>query len=221
MKGHQRQRRLIITDTITFGINAIIRVRNGNDYDEIDITELAVLDGITATTAELNIMDGVTATAAEINANCDVLNEAVTATNVITAAETGTHFFLNTATAFVSTLPVVAAGLEYWFHIGATEPTTSHTVVTNASANVIVGNIATTEDALGSVATVTDADTISFIANKAVHGDFAHVWSDGTDWYLDGMCKVQDGMTTTSGRITYTRTTCRRPSTSASSPCVA
>ncbi len=33
----------------------------------LDSAELAVLDGITATTAELNILDGVTATAAEIN----------------------------------------------------------------------------------------------------------------------------------------------------------
>lgn len=33
----------------------------------LDSTELAVLDGITATTAELNILDGVTATTAELN----------------------------------------------------------------------------------------------------------------------------------------------------------
>lgn len=33
----------------------------------LDSAELAVLDGITATTAELNILDGVTATAAELN----------------------------------------------------------------------------------------------------------------------------------------------------------
>jgi hypothetical protein len=123
--------------------------------------------------------------------------EAVTTTNVITASESGTRFVLNSATAFVSTLPLPAAGLEFWFYIGATEPTTTHTVVTSASANIIVGNISTTEDALGSVATVTDADTISFVASKAVHGDFAHVWSDGTNWYLDGSCKAQDGMTTT------------------------
>ena len=60
-----------------------------------------------------------------------------------------------------------------------------------------MGNVSSPEDAAGSVATVTDADTISFVANKAVHGDFVHVWSDGTNWYLDGQCKVQDGITTT------------------------
>jgi len=123
--------------------------------------------------------------------------EAITAANTITAAESGTRFVMNTATARIQTLPSPAAGLEYWFYVGATEPTGTHTVVTASSANVIVGNVASPEDAAGHVATVTDADTISLVASKAVHGDYAHVWSDGTNWYLDGMCKVQDGITTT------------------------
>jgi hypothetical protein len=138
------------------------------------------------------------------NGNFDISNaaqvhktEAVTTTNVITAAESGTRFVLNTATAFVSTLPAPAADLEFWFYIGATEPTTSHTIVTNGSANIINGNITSPEDAAGSVSTAVDADTISFVANLAVHGDYCHVWSDGTNWYLDGMCRVQDGMTST------------------------
>jgi len=184
-KNTQRQRSLTITDTLTLAPNALIRIRNGNDYDVITLTELLTLDGLTATTAE-------------INQKCDVstLHEVVTATNVIAASETGTHFILNSATGFVSTLPVPALGLEFWFHIGATEPSTTHTVVTNASANIINGNITSPEDAAGAVATAVDADTISFIST-AVHGDFAHVWSDGTNWYIDGMCRVQDGMTTT------------------------
>jgi len=140
----------------------------------------------------------ITATASEINSNCDVLTEAVTTTNVIAASETGTHFVLNSATAFVSTLPAAAAGLEFWFHAGATQVTGgNHTIVTDSSANVIEGSLSSREDAAGVVACVAAADTISFIADKAVQGDLAHVWSDGTDWYLDGHCFVQDGMTTT------------------------
>ena len=34
---------------------------------DVTSTELAILDGVTATTAELNILDGVTATATELN----------------------------------------------------------------------------------------------------------------------------------------------------------
>ena len=123
--------------------------------------------------------------------------EAITAANTITAAESGTRFVMNTATARIQTLPSPAAGLEYWFYVGATEPTGTHTIVTASSANIIVGNVSSPEDAAGNVATVTDADTISLVASKAVHGDYVHVWSDGTNWYLDGQVKVQDGITTT------------------------
>jgi len=47
----------------------------GNFIGSLDSTELAVLDGITATTAELNLLDGVTASTAELN-----LLDGVTAT---------------------------------------------------------------------------------------------------------------------------------------------
>ncbi len=125
-------------------------------------------------------------------------NKELTAAYTVKESESGSHFFLNTATAFITTLPAVKAGLEYFFHIGSTVPTTTHTIVTDGSANVIQGNLTSPEDAAGAVATVADADKISFVANLALHGDFAHVYSDGINWYLDGMCKVQDGMTTTS-----------------------
>ena len=147
---------------------------------------------------EIEILDGVNATTDEINAACDVLTENVTTTNAIAASETGSHFVLNSTTAFVSTLPAVAAGLEFWFHNGAAQVTGgNHTVVTTSSANVIVGSLSSREDAAGVVVCHALADTISFVADKAVLGDLAHVWSDGTYWYLDGHCFVQDGMTTT------------------------
>ena len=47
--------------------------------------------------------------------------ESVTTTNVITAAESGTTFFLNLAGGFTSTLPAPATGLNYKF-IVATAP---------------------------------------------------------------------------------------------------
>lgn len=172
MKSSQRTRQLTITDYLTLSPNALIRRKVGNDYVVIDVDELSKMDSKSR-------------------------HEVVNTTKTLTAAEVGKHLILNSATGFVTTLPLPAVGLEYFFHIGATEPTTTHTIVTATSANIIVGNITSPEDAAGAVSTVTDADTISFIASKAVHGDYAHVYSDGTNWYLDGMCKVQDGMTTT------------------------
>ena len=178
--------------------NAQITNAEVTELGTISETDFGVLSDLTADANELNLLDGVNATTDEINAACDVLTEAVTTTNVIAASETGTHFVLNTATAFVSTLPAPAAGLEFWFHAGATQVTGgNHTIVTNGSANVIEGQLTSREDAAGVVVCAAAADTISFIADKAVQGDLAHVWSDGTDWYLDGHCFVQDGMTTT------------------------
>ena len=160
------------------------------------ITNAEVKELGTISETDFGVVSDLTASAAEINANCDVLTEAVTTTNVIAASETGTHFVLNSATAFVSTLPAPAAGLEFWFHAGATQVTGgNHTIVTNSSANVIEGSLSSPEQA--AVSCVAAADTISFVADLAVQGDLAHVWSDGTDWYLDGHCFVQDGMTTT------------------------
>jgi len=170
---HDRQDKLTITDYLRMGKTSKINVVNADgSTTEIDMTELKQLS------------------------KADLI-EVVTTTNVIEASETGKTFILNTATAFVSTLPAPAAGLEFTFRIGATEPTTSHTVVTNASANIINGNLCSPEDAAGSVSVAVDSDTVSFIASKALHGDYAHFWSDGTNWYLDGMCSVQDGMTAT------------------------
>ena len=179
---------------------------NAADYEVIvtnashgQATTHTLTDPGQATGVITSLTAALTSTQAEIDAVCDnsAKSEAVTTTNAIAASEDKTHFILNSATAFVSTLPAPAEGLEFWFHIGATAPTTTHTVVTNASANIIEGSLSSPEDALGTVACVAAADTISFVANKAVHGDMAHVWSDGTSWFLDGHCFVQDGMTTT------------------------
>lgn len=169
---HAREDKVSITGYLRMTKNAVIKVVNP-DGTESTITPTELL-------------------------RTETKIESVTTTNVITALETGTHFILNSATAFVSTLPAPVAGMEFWFHVGATEPTTTHTVVTNASANIIVGNLASPDmNAASDVGTVADADTISFVASKALHGDFAHVFSDGTNWYIDGMCKAFDGMTTT------------------------
>ena len=189
--------------------------KNSNSYRDETQAELDFLDGTTAGTVlaskaviygssgEVNATTlqiagtSIGATAAEINANCDVLIEAVTGANVIAASETGTHFILNSATPFASTLPAPAAGLQFWFHIGANEPASGdHTIVTNSSANIIVGVITTSADGTA-VSCAADSDTISFKDGAAKHGDYCHVWSDGTNWYLTGTVVAAGGATVT------------------------
>ena len=74
---HQLQDLLTTIDTETLtSTRAMVTDANGKvAVSDVTSTELAILDGVTATTAELNILDGVTATATELN-----LIDGVTAT---------------------------------------------------------------------------------------------------------------------------------------------
>jgi len=116
---------------------------------------------VNATAVEINM-------AADISANCEV----VTATNVITAAESGKVFFLASTTEFVSTLPAPALGLRYGFIVSAAPSGASYTIVTDSSANVIVGSAVSAEDAAGSVDfEAAGCDTITFVDGKAVRSE--------------------------------------------------
>lgn len=134
---------------------------------------------------------GVVTTASLVETNY----ETVITTNVITAAETGKTFFLDLVGGFTSTLPAPALGLKYRFVV-KTAPTTAYIILTDSADNIIHGSITTPEDALGAVVVAAAADTINFVANLAVIGDWCEVESDGTNWYLSGQTFVQDGMTT-------------------------
>jgi hypothetical protein len=120
--------------------------------------------------------------------------EVVTAANVLLGAESGTRFFLNNATGFQTTLPALQLGLEFWFYMGATALSSGNHTIISAPAAKIEGSIACPEAA--AVVCVAAADSINFIDALAVPGDFAHVWCDGSTWYLDGLCFDQAGMTT-------------------------
>jgi hypothetical protein len=117
----------------------------------------------------------------------------VTATKAVSAAESGTTFFLNSATEFVSTLPAPAAGLSYSFIVVGAPSGASYTVVTNGSANIIVGKHFCSADAAGDTGT-TD-DTISFVDGQAVAGDRVDLISDGTKWYAYAFSAVAAGIT--------------------------
>lgn len=127
------------------------------------------------------------------------LTEVVTAANVITAAETGSVFFLSSATEFASTLPAAAAGLKFTFIVTAAPSGASYTITTDSSANIIKGQVYTLD-----VNSATDpdfetagGDTISFVDAKAVAGDRVDVICDGTNWFAYGFCSVFDAITIT------------------------
>lgn len=125
--------------------------------------------------------------------------EIVTATNVITADESGKTFFLNSATEFASTLPAPKNGMRFTFIVTAAPSGASYTIVTASSANIIKGAVFTSD-----VNSATDADletaggdTISFVDAKAIAGDRVELYSDGTSWFAHGFCTVFDAIVIT------------------------
>lgn len=119
-------------------------------------------------------------------------------TKAVSAAESGTRFFLDLAAGFVITLPAVALGLEYDF-IVKTALTGSATIVCPGAAALFKGHVLTND-----VNSATDSDfdttavaTITFVLNKAVAGDRVKVTCDGVTWHYRAECSVFDAITAT------------------------
>ena len=117
------------------------------------------------------------------------------AASTLTAAQSGTTFFLSAATEFATTLPTPAAGLTYTFIVAAAPASASYTIVTASSANIIKGQAVNAAGAAGDTGTADD--TISFVDGQAVAGDMVTVISDGTSWFAKGFCAVAAGITFT------------------------
>lgn len=122
--------------------------------------------------------------------------EVVTATNVITADESGSVFFLNSGTEFVSTLPAVQAGLHFTFIVTAAPSGANYTVVTNGSSNVMLGTVHSSDGA-DADSELSGCDTVNFVDGAAVVGDRLEVWCDGTNWFGIAHCNVSTGITYT------------------------
>jgi hypothetical protein len=129
------------------------------------------------------------------NVTGTVANTELTAASTLTAAQSGTTFFLNSATEFATTLPAPAAGIEYTFIVKTAPSGASYTVVTASSANIIKGQAYPASGAAGDTGTADD--TISFVDAQAVAGDMVTVISDGTSWFAKAYCAVAAGVTFT------------------------
>ena len=125
-------------------------------------------------------------------------DENVTATNTITAAETGTTYWLNSATEFNSVLPAPARGLRFTFIVAAAPSGANYTITaagSSAANDIIKGLAVCAASAAGDVGTADD--TVSFVSAQAVAGDRVEFFSDGTSWFAHGFCAVAAGITFT------------------------
>jgi hypothetical protein len=123
----------------------------------------------------------------------------LSATAALTAAQSGTTFYLNSATEFVTTLPAAANGLWYEFIVAAAPSGASYTIVSASSANVIKGHVLSSDLNAASDGDLetSGGDTITIVDAKAVAGDRIRLDCDGTNWFMSAAVSVFDAITIT------------------------
>lgn len=156
----------------------------GVDGEFIAATGIAGL-GTGATKAEIDLV-------ADISAKTEI----VITTNVLTSAECGKTMLLELVGGFTTTLPAAVAGCEFNFYV-STSPTTAYIIVSDSGDDVIVVSVNeletdTADDGVYDI----NADTVNFVANIAVEGDYLKCISNGTKWFCNGQTNADGGITT-------------------------
>lgn len=174
------------------------------DVQRLDLDQIT-LDStvVTSTGAELNILDGVTATATEINQAADISerSQTIVAADTLVTGDCGDTIYLASTTGFDVDLPAAAAGCEFWFIQTIARTSGAHTVTTPSLANIIYGGVNELETDTGDDGPAIQAgDTITFVSAPSACvpattvGDWARVFSDGTNWYLTGQTVCDGGL---------------------------
>lgn len=145
----------------------------------------------------------VTASVAEINqgANMSLRGEILTGTETMTATDNGKVFFLNAATEFATTLPLlstISAGWHCKFLVMAAASGADYTLVEHGSdSGKIVFEVSendTTTSTDGEYSATGSTVTFTNAGSASVAGDFIEVYSDGTFWYIWGHARKNQGM---------------------------
>ena len=119
----------------------------------------------------------------------------VDADTTLQLADSGKTVFLDGSAANVLTLPALSKGYELKVILTATGA--APTIVTNSSANIIVGTTYSSgDDAVTAVQSDADADTITFV-NGGAPGDYCDLVCDGTNWYVFAFSGVDSKITIT------------------------
>jgi len=178
---------------------------SGNKYrrkkaNQAGTFTLASGDSLTAASGSTVTLAGTTNVTGAINVTGGLTTpvEALTATEILVAADSGKLLTLGTAGGFDTKLPAPAAGLHFTFVVKVA-PTTAYTITTNGTTqNIIHGFVNTTDVNSATDPDLTNGtavDVITFVANKAVIGDRVELVCDGTFWYAMAYATVFDGIT--------------------------
>lgn len=156
-------------------------------------TEIQIVDASTAQTLTNKTLTAPVLTSPVITGGTGAgASEVVTATNVLTAGESGTTYYLNAVAGFLTTMPAPALGLNYKF-IVKTAPTSNGYTFGTPTANIFYGMFL---ERVGTAGVAGAAqDLITLVANNALIGDWFEASSDGTNWYVRGMVDAAAGVT--------------------------
>ena len=122
----------------------------------------------------------------------EIVVDTIAAARLLTQFDSGKEFTLSAAAGAQVTLPSVAKkGFKAKFTIGAAFATTNWTI--KSLTNIIQGNA----DVNSTIVPASNENTISFVATAETIGDFVEIYSDGTNFYVDGIGAA-------AGSITFT-----------------
>lgn len=117
----------------------------------------------------------------------------LTGAKTVTEAESGTEFVFGAATGAAVTLPAPKPGLNYKFTTGLAFGTSSWTITTADSATIIQGHVLVNDAHVPGA----NEHTITFVHTADSLGDYVSMWSDGTNWYIEGSADVTGAITLT------------------------
>lgn len=119
--------------------------------------------------------------------------ETISAAKTLDVSDSGKIFVLSNATGAEITLPAPVSGLNFKFVVGLAFATTSWTIVTNGSSNIIYGTVLVN----GASVVGSQEDTITFAASAETLGDFVQLETDGTSWFVAGIGSAASSITLT------------------------
>ena len=115
--------------------------------------------------------------------------ETAVAAKSLTKKDSGKTILI-TGTGYTYTLPAPEAGLSYRFVVQAAFATN---FVVAGGNSLLHGAV----DVNSARVNATAASNINFVGTAETIGDFAEIWSDGTNWYVDGFAEAVGGITAT------------------------
>ena len=128
-----------------------------------------------------------------------VVTEDIAAAKTLVKDDAGKTFFINQASAYEITLPLmstISSGWNVTFILG-TVAANAVTIANNTAEDTIVGNISTSEIADSATATLlatTAVDEIVFISG-ALLGETVNIISNGVNYFVTGSTSAADHIT--------------------------